>query len=57
MTPQQRAEWERLHRAMNNGPGRRMVTDTLAGRSLTKADIEQAERYRRMMLALEQGRA
>jgi len=57
MTPLERAEWDRLHRAMNDGPGRRMVADTLAGRPHTRADIEQGARYRRAMTALEQGHA
>jgi hypothetical protein len=57
MTPLELAEWERLHRAMNDGPGRRMVADTLAGRPHTRADVEQGERYRRAMSALERGHA
>jgi hypothetical protein len=56
MTPLEQAEWDRLHRAMCDGPGRRMVADTLAGRPHTRADIEQGERYRRLMCALEEGR-
>ena len=57
MTPLERAEWDRLHRALTDGPGRRMDADTLAGRPHTRADVEQAERYRRAMAALERRHA
>jgi len=55
LTGVQLAEWERLHRALNNGPGRRMMDDTLAGRPFTRADMAQAERYRSLMAALVRG--
>jgi hypothetical protein len=54
--PIDQAEWERLHAAMNNGPGRRMVDDQLAGRTLRRDDVDQAARYRALMRALEDGR-
>lgn len=51
-----RAEWARLHRAMNEGPGRRMVQDRLLGLNLRRDDMAQAARYRSIMYALEDGR-
>lgn len=46
------AEYDRLHRAMNEGPGRRMVADLLANRNVTRADSDQAARYQGIMAAL-----
>lgn len=50
------AEWRRLDRAMQTGPGRRMIADTLAGRALSRADIWQMESINRQMAALVEGR-
>ena len=56
MDAKQRAEHKRLQRALDMGPGRRMLADKLAGRGLTRADTEQAARYKRLMAALKEGR-
>jgi hypothetical protein len=56
MNAKQEAEYRRLDRASRNGPTRRMAADTLAGRGLSRADIWQADSYKRQMLALKQGR-
>lgn len=57
MDGKRQAEYDRLERAWRYGPGRRMLADTLAGRGLTRADVEQSDRYRRLMEALSRGRA
>lgn len=46
------AERARLLRALAEGPDRRMAADKLAGRQPTKADMEQAARYRRALATL-----
>jgi|SoiMetStandDraft_5_1073268.scaffolds.fasta_scaffold97563_2 hypothetical protein len=56
MEGKSRAEYDRLDRAWRNGPARRMFADTLAGRGLSRADVEQSDRYRRLMDALTEGR-
>jgi hypothetical protein len=50
---QDRAEWERLHAALNNGPGRRLQQDVLLGREPAKVDVQHVARLRGLMRALE----
>jgi len=56
MDARQEAEYDRLARAWRNGPGRRMIADAAEGRGLSRADMDQSDRYRRLMDALTQGR-
>ena len=56
-TPQSQAEWRRLQRALDEGPGRRIAADILANRPLAVADLVQRDSYQRMMLAISEGRA
>jgi hypothetical protein len=44
-------EYDRLRAAIRNGPARRMIQDQELGRPHAKDDIEQLERYERLMLA------
>ena len=52
MDAKQQAEYDRLERALMNGPQRRMDDDFRRGQWMTRADMEQAARYARLMLAL-----
>jgi len=56
MEARQEAEYDRLARAWDTGPGRRMIQDAAAGRNLARADVDQSDRYRRLMDALTRGR-
>jgi hypothetical protein len=58
MEARQEAEYDRLARAWRNGPGRRMIQDAKMGRGrgLSRADLEQSDRYRREMEAVALGR-
>jgi hypothetical protein len=49
---QDQAEYDRLAAAIRNGPGRRIAADAVLGRPPAVADVEQAERYERLMNAL-----
>ena len=50
------AELARLRRAVETGPGRRMADDTRAGRTTTRTDQQQLDRYLGLIAALEAGR-
>ena len=52
MDTRQQAEYDRLERALMNGPQRRMNRDFQLGRWMARDDMEQAARYARLMLAL-----
>lgn len=54
---QQWAEYDRLARALRNGPDRRITADKRLGRAPDMADVWQAASYRRQMDALRKGRA
>jgi hypothetical protein len=56
MDARSKAEHDRLDRAWRYGPGRRMIADAAEGRDLARADVDQSDRYRRLMDALTQGR-
>lgn len=45
MDKRARAELQRLQRALETGPQRRIAADDAAGRPRNRADMEQADRY------------